>query len=319
MAILPNTSATNSTRTTAFPCCRTQMTMFIFALAVMACPMQTILVKVLVKKFHLRLPRHKILLSLTISDSIQIILLALLQVAGTVFHLKATTFFCQVIRKLTETISVVTTLTSSGSIIALSFERYVACIHCFRYHKIITDELINVSLGCIWVFSVLLGLTDPDRYIPNFTLVSLPLSKTFCIIYAGITLSSTVIVLYVQIRLYILSSKKNKVSTNCSYGRGAEESDLRNRQLKLSFIASGIVAMYVLCMCPLAFYGISTKLEHIENDRSKIRMVCIVLAAANTFIDPFLYGFGMSDTRVAIIKEIRKIKSFVISLMPNLQ
>ncbi len=281
------------------------------ALAVLLGPIQIFICKILIQRLQLGLPRYKILLSLTISDGLQITFTALTQLLGIIFQLEATSFSCQVSRKILEFISIATVITASGSIVALSIERYVACVHCFRLHEIITDKVINRFLCCLWTVGVIVGFLDNKRYERNTTLVALPLTEANNIIYVITVLSSSVIITYVQIRLYLTSKEKNKVQPGANFGRAAEASDLRKRQMKISMVASAVVVLYVVCMCPLAFYMVFNRFKQPEDISSGLRLFCFFLTSANTVVDPLLYGFGMTDTRKAIKKEFKQLKNYI--------
>ncbi len=301
----------------AYECARKEPTLFAVVLAVIALPIQIVLSKILIQRFRLRLPRHKILLSLTVSDSIQVIFVAFLQLLGLILQLEASSTGCQVIRKLVELVVISTIVWASGSIVALSIERYVACVHCFRFHEIITDKFVNRYLCCLWAIGLLAGFVDEQRYEPNSTLVALPLTKTFGIIYSVTVLSSSAILAFVQIRLYLISKKKNKTHPGVIFGRAAEVNDLRKRQLKISIVASAVVVLYVVCMCPLAFYSILYGFDHYTDVGSAFRLASLLVASANTFMDPFVYGLGMGDTRQAMKKELKKIQNFFSELLSS--
>eukprot|EP00794_Sanderia_malayensis_P010026 gene10026-11050_t len=220
---------------------------------------------------------------------------------------------CQIVRKIYEYISIVTVVAASGNIIALSFERYVACVHCLRFHVIVTDKLTNRILGCVWIVSLIMGLVDKERYVPNYTEFILPLHTTTNIIYAITVLSSSAILVFVQVRLYILSKKKRRINPHFGlYGRKAEANDMRRHNLKVNIIASAVVVLYVVCMCPLAIYMIGIILFPRDFTlKPRLRLMLCLFSLTNTFFNSFVYGFGLADTRQGIKKEIRAIKAYL--------
>ncbi len=298
-----------------YKCTRKTTTLFSFGVAVLASPVYILMLKILICGLKLNLPRHKILLSLTISDSIQIVVFSLLQLS--VLQARVTSIGCQIIRKIMEFSGILTIVSSSGSIIFLSIERYVACVHCLRFHEIITDKLVNRLLGCIWTFSFICGFFDKKRYEESLSPAVLRLTETTAIIYTGTVLSSSVVLLVVQVRLYFLSYRKMKVGPgDTAFGQGAEEVDTRKTQIKVAVVASAIVIMYMVCMCPLAFYLLSTSFES-RRDPTVSRRASIMLASVNTLMDPFVYGLGMADTREEIKRQLKEIKSILGNLLPN--
>ncbi len=306
-----NTSLSASSNATfaAHNCFRKVATNFAVILALIGLPLNLLLLKILKVNFRLGNPRHKVLLSLLISDCFQITYIALIQFIAAISNLKTTHTACQVLRKSMEVTAVVTVVASSGSILALSVERYIACIYCLRAVHMLSDSRVERALIGIWSFSFILSLCDDQRYLANMTSIPLPLTQAFKIIYACVVITSTAIILCIQVRLYRQSHRLMTVhpGTGRSFGSTAEANDIRRSQLKVSLAASGVVIMYVVCMCPLAFYIIATAFQ--ETDKmSNIRLAVIFLAQINTFADPFVYGIGMGDTRRAIMREIRNIK-----------
>ncbi len=250
-----------------------------------------------------------ILLSLTISDCLQISLVAFIQLMALLSDLKTVDVSCQVLRKIVEVVAVLTMVTSSGSILALSVERYVACIYCFRVHHIVSHKRVQRALYAVWGLSVVCSFLDEKRYRSSLTSNSLPLTPTSRAIYGFIVIISTVILTCIQISLYRLARKLIRVHPGSSFGSNAEANDLRRDQLRSSIAASAVVVLYVVCMCPLAIYMLVMFFEELDV-QSDARLFCIFLAQINTFVDPFVYGFGMEDTRRSIKREMRKMKSF---------
>ncbi len=247
--------AENSTNTTLveYKCARKQGALYSFVVAVMASPVYIIMLKILIYRFKLTLPRHKILLSLTISDSIQIVIPALLQL--TVFNARVDSNGCQIYRKIVEFTAILTVVSSSGDILLLSWERYVACIHCLRFFKIVTHMKVNAMLFGVWIIAIVCGLLEPGRYKENLTSAIMPFRTTDSIVYIVTVLASSLVLIVVQARLYLLSRSKTKVRPGRNaFGKRAEEHDMRRTQIKLTIVASAIVLLYMACMCPFAFY-----------------------------------------------------------------
>ncbi len=191
---------TNLSHTTVviFNCVRNATGLSSIFLALISCPVYILMFKILIYHFDLRLPRHKILLSLNISDSIQIAGMAILHILGFISQAKSSSAGCQVIRKVMEFLGIATVVSSTGSVLLLSFERYIACVHCLRLYDIVTDNLVHKALYCIWAVAFLCGLADKERYQPNYTVVALVLTRSISIIYTIVFLSSTVVLAFVQ-------------------------------------------------------------------------------------------------------------------------
>ncbi len=295
---------------TSYDCNRINVTTFFTVMTLIELPINMLLFKVLLKDSRLDLPRHKILLSLAISDYFQIAFITLLQFIGTASNLKTTNRACQVVRKTMEVTVVVTTIATSGSILALAIERYVACIHCFRAHEIVSEKRVKRAVVGIWIFGFICSVCDKERYQANFLQVAFPLTRAFKILYTIVILTSSAMLLFIQFRLYKESHRLMKVrpDTSNNFSSSAEANNMRRNQLKVSFIASIVIVMYVICMCPLAFYIVATEIQQNQEATLDIRQTVIGLNQINTFADPFVYGVGMSDTRKAMIREMQHLK-----------
>eukprot|EP00794_Sanderia_malayensis_P009917 gene9917-10934_t len=291
-------------------CIRKEAATFSITMGIIILPVHIVMIKILFWGSRLTLPRHMVLASLTISDFIQLVAIGLITSSGRTFDLKTRLWGCQLHRKLMEIASALTLVTSSGSILALSFERYIACVHCFRVHQIFSEQRVKRLLLAIWISGIIAGFIDYKRYTPNYTLVALPLTTTFSIIYVIFVIPTTVILLILQTRLYLFSMKKMKVEPGNNFGRQAEAKDLIRKQLKLGICASCVATLYIICMCPLAFYAMNTGFKEV-NDASVFRLASILIASINTLVDPFLYGFGMADTRREIRRELKSLKNYI--------
>ncbi len=273
-------------------------------------PVNFVICKVLIKSLELRLPRHKIILSLAISDCLQISLAAVLQLFGSLLSLTTADFACNVLRRAIEFICFLTIIASTGSIIALSVERYIACIHCFRVHQIVSDGRVTRGLCAIWFLGVLCGLANEKFYQPAPSSSSMYLTQDMNIVYVVVVVIASIVLIIIQFRLYKLSHRLMRVHPAAGAGSNAEAHDLRRRQLKVSFVASAIIVLYMVSMCPLAAYIILTSFR-VTTVMSETQQMLIFFAHVNTFIDPFVYGFGMEDTRRAIKREMKKFKELL--------
>eukprot|EP00794_Sanderia_malayensis_P016598 gene16598-18287_t len=294
-----------------FDCSRKKSTAFI-ATSLLLFPVHIFMLNILLRSTRLTLPRHNIFASLAVSDFTQTygILLSILH--GQLFEIKATSLSCQFNRKFLEIIGAITVVTSSGSILAMSIERYVACVHCFRVHTIFTETRVKRIIYAIWITGTICGFIDYKRYIPNYSFAAVPLTATFGIIYIIVVVPTSVVVLIIQIQLYRLSMRKTTVHPSYNFGRQAEARDVRRQQLKLSLSASYVIIMYMACMLPLASYIVSTGFKEI-NDESMFRTASLLFTSINALIDPFVYGVGMPDTRREMKRELKALKDKIMS------
>ncbi len=296
---------------TAYQCVQKVTVISSGILALVVLPINFLVFKILVSNFRLALPRHKILLSLTISDSLQISFVALLSFLAQIANLKTTSIACQAIRTTIGVVAIWTVITSSGSILTLSVERYFACIHCFQAHRIISDQRTVRTICGFWLVGIICALADSSHYRANLGAVTICRSKITDVMYTSVVLPSTIILLFIQTRLFLLSRRLMRVipGTSNAFGSAAEAIDLRKRAWKVSIVASAVVVLYVFCMCPLAFYFIATLFEK-SNELTPSRFTAMFLVQFNAFADPFVYGLGMADMRQAMIRELRRDKEF---------
>ena len=138
------------------------------------------------------------------------------------------------------------------------------------------------------------------------------------ILFGSVSIFTTACLIFTQLKLYLVARRLLRVHPSGSFGSNAEANDFRKSQLKTSIVASAVVLLYVICMCPLGIYLLLLKFK-VSNKSQSFRVAAIFLAQVNTFADPFVYGLGMEDVRRAIKRELRKIKSFCQDTYNNMK
>ena len=103
-------------------------TYFLAFLSLVATPLHFLIIRVLIVRFRLALPRHKILLCLSISDNLQILGAGIVAFIGLGLQLTVTSQSCQVLRQIEEIIATQTHVASSGFIILLGYWT-LYCLH----------------------------------------------------------------------------------------------------------------------------------------------------------------------------------------------
>ncbi len=273
----------------SFKCVSKTPVVYGIILACIATPFQILIMKVLIQRLYLALPRHKILLNLSISNSINIIATPVLLFFTIPFELKTSSLGCHIIHQMVAFVAAVTIVVASGSTIALSIERYIACIHCFRVYTVVTDKRALRGLVCLWLTALATGFSciSPNAYplLPLTEYMDLKLR----LVYTLTVFPSTAVLLFVQIRLFALARKKIRtVNPSNSYGRSAELADLRRRQWKLNIAASALVGCYLVCACPLAIYITFDAIMGVQT-YDKLEPL-IILSTLNMLLNPFIYG-----------------------------
>ena len=125
---------------------------------------------------------------------------------------------------------------------------------------------------------------------------------------------SSLSLIIIQARLYRLTRTKLKVEPVLKFGTQKEKDDLTKRQLKLGFAASIVITLYVVCMCPIACLNLYLLFNPMK-ELPSIRQGLTILAMLNTFLDPFVYGFGMTDVRQGIKREWKNLRKCIVKRM----
>ena len=281
----------------------------IIVITCIAFPLHILMIKVLFVDLQLVLPRHKIVFCLSISDALQIALSFLCTTVVQISSVTVESGSCHVIKCFTIFNITVTIVVSSLSISLLSAERYVACIHSFRLHELFTRERTRYSISCIWVIGVICGsLAAAAAVIHGQIMFPSPndFVDTFVVI---IVLPTSIFLTFIQYRLLVFSRKKlARVKQGSVFGCNAEIADLRRKQIKIAFVAAIVVIAHVLCMLPLSVLSIYEMINGPVSS-APVRGIARALAVLNNFADPFIYGIGIADSRKALLKNLKKLKS----------
>ena len=270
-------------------------------LAVLATPIHIFVIRALIINLQLRNPRHMIILNLSASDIVQILGRAtavLLTLAHKFTINKTGCILSNFMIKFTNILSVVS---SSGLIIALSLERYIACVHCLRVHSIVTNRRVKVAMISIWATALFcaVGVVTADNYKGDLD------SDWYSGVYIVVTSVCLLIITYVQITLYKLS--KNKIHVLPSqFGIQAETYYDWKRNIKITCATAAVSVLHIICLFPKSVFFVYSKVCNCSN--KEVSGIVIALLQLNVLADPLLYGLGMPDVRNGIFRELRKIK-----------
>ena len=258
-------------------------------------------------RFRLSLPRHKILLCLSVSDNLRILGGGLIAFIGLRLQPTVTSKSCQVLRQLFEILAMQTKSASSGFILLLAIERYIACVHSLRFYAIVTPSKARFAVISVWVISILGGLLSLHPNEPNYWKFAFNNNARTLLTYSSTIVVTSASLMIIQARLYRLSKTKLKVAPHNMFGTQKEKDDLTRRQLKLAFSASVVIILYVVCMLPSACLFLYLLFKPKE-DLAKAQVAAVILSMLNTFANPFVYGFGMADLRQGIKRECKNFK-----------
>ena len=291
-------------------CATTEMGISALIMIFLILPFHFLMIKVLLVDLRLTLPRHKITLSLSISDVLQILISISCTTVMQSFRLTTASGVCEILRCILYFNLAMTLVVSSLSLIVLSIERYVACIHCFHLHEIFTRNRTIIGISFIWIVGITCGIATVALASKSKTKIILDGNYLMKVLAVAFVIPTSFLLAGIQYRLLALSrSKLRRVNAGTMIGSELEMADIRKKQMKISFVASIVVLAYVVSMLPV---GCLSLVELINGNISsaKIRSIVKVLGFMNNCADPYIYGIGVFDTRKGICKNLRKMRKF---------
>ena len=271
-----------------------------------------LMTKILAKDLRLTLPRHQIMFSLSLSDGLQVFIPFITTTVMKAFKLKTDNNVCIVLRQIVLADAALTLPVSSLAVLAMSLERYVACIHSFRLHEIFSDSRVAVMSGFIWAIGAVSAVTSVAIHPINIQETILGGLITFKLVVIIFVIPTSVAVVLIQARLFFFSrTKLSQITPSGAFGAQAELADFRKKQIKVALIASIIAFAFVFCMLPAAATFLYELINNLSID-SSFKTTCIAMAMANTLVDPFIYGIGVADTRRLIMKNLKNLKLYIL-------
>ena len=298
----------NATSTVSVKCFPTAISAFIIIVVLAILPFHILMVKVLVFDLRLGMARHKIMLCLSISDTMQLLIIVVGVTVPTIFNFSLSSIGCNIVFSMLQFIIALTIAISSLSIIALSVERYVACVYSFHLHRIFTRERMMYAIIFTWILGVICGALSA---IPRsaFKGQNLIRGQILAVVSVIFIFPTSAVISIIQFRLLMFSRKKMvQVGPSTQFGCQAEIADFRKKQIKVAFVAGIVAAAYMICMLPLACLSLH-QLIYGSISNNAIPGILRSLAFMNNFADPYIYGLGMTDTRRAIRKNLKKLKA----------
>ena len=298
----------NATSTVSVKCFPTAISAFIIIVVLTIVPFHILMVKVLVFDLRLGMARHKIMLCLSISDTMQLLIILVGVTVVTIFNFSLRSLGCNIVSSMLQFTLALTLVISSLSIIALSVERYVACVYSFHLHRIFTRERMMYAIIFTWILGVICGALSA---IPRsaFKGKNLDGGQILGVLAVIFILPTSAIISIIQFRLLMFSRKKfMEVGPSIQFGCQAEIADFRKKQIKVAFVAGIVAVAYMICMLPLVCLYLH-ELIFGSISSSSIPVILRSLAFMNNFADPYIYGLGMTDTRRAIRKNLKKLKA----------
>lgn len=297
----------NATELQIIPCLRDEPAAMLLLVSLFAMPGHFVLMKVLVTNCRFDLPRHIIAFSLSLSDVFHLLITFITTLITKILDTADGGEVCNGIQQARRASFIPAVVISSMSIVAMSVERYVACIHSFRLHQIITNTRVTWSLSFVWIVGFVLGIIKVAVYQDNELYLQLILLLSL--------IPSCIFVTVIQVRLAVFSREKlNRVNPAGAVGEQAELADIQRRQLKVALMAGVVALAYTFCVIPSTFICL-TEVVNGKPTEAPMRNLLTAALVANSAVDPFLYGFGIADTRRFIIRDLKRLKQYVLTLI----
>lgn len=281
-------------------------------LEIMMSPVQLMLLKILVSDFQLALPRHKIMLSMTLSDSVSVLFIGTSSMFLHVFSITTESTPCVVIRETMIYLGVMSTAISSLMIIALSVERYVACIHCFHIEEILSSKRINFSICLAWIIAPLISAISPSTGFRHSAQDKA--GKITMIVLVAVIIPTILVIAIVQVRLFLESRKKLLNDPARCLRQPGDNNDVRKREVRVALSALKVVAAYATCTLPAAILFMYELSSLAEYPVSKVAIPLLLLGKA---LNPLVYGFGIADTKEALVLYFKKMRLLCSNSVAN--
>lgn len=211
----------------------------------------------------------------------------------------------------------VSILASVFSLTTLAIERYIAIAHPIRYKKLFTVKMTRLIIVMIWISSFVYN---------TFILYCNHVRNTVCVVdfgsaafqmFIGVStfivkyLVPIIVMLFTNIRsirllkarshAFIQSPQQMKKSPNLNL--------LRARQRVINMVFSVIVA-FIVCWSPdqFAFLGWNLGIVPFEYIFLDLYRMFVLMAFANSCINPFLYALTNENFRQAIQQQVCRFK-----------
>ena len=273
----------------------------------LALPFHILLMKILIADFGLSLPRHLIMLSLTVSDALQIFGLASLSSLAMVLQLTTESLVCAIVRDISVFISSLTIIVSSLVLITFAIERMIISIHFLKYHKLFRRSRIKKLLSSYWLVGVIVAAIATVTNDAQKTETSLNESISFRIISTLIILPSALIITAIYFRIFLFSrERKIRIIPNPVSSNFISTNTFKKKQLRIAVVTGIVCAAYVGCMAPIAITYF-LELTGLINNHPYEKTLIINIVMVNNLADPFIYGFGVAQTRHIFIRMVKSI------------
>ena len=303
-AVLIDTMAQNYT---SYPCFPRSSGIASILVSIVALPFQILLVKLLVKDVGLVLPRHKILLTLTISDVLQMFAAAMFVSVAMALKLTTESATCSLLRDLTVFTSSLTIVVSSLAVVTFSIERVITCMNFLKYRRLFKRTRVTKLLYSYWLFGAIIAAIAALTNDAKKTETSVNETTSFQIVCASVILPSATIIIIIYSRILLFSRGRIlQVAPSSDSSKLRTVATFRKKQMRIAFIAGIVCIAYVVCMVPVSV-NFFLELTGIIDNHPGVKKILICIVMLNTIADPFIYGFGMIQTRLILFRFMKSV------------
>ena len=275
--------------------------------SVFALPFHVLLVKLLVTDVGLSLPHHQIMLILIMSDALQIFAASFISSTVMILQLTTESSTCSIFRDILVFNSSLTVAVSSLAVVTFAIERMTICMHFLRYRRLFITKRITKLLYGYWligtVMAIIAALTNNARKTETSVIETI----SFQILCASFILPSSIIIISIYSRILLFSRERIiQVAPSSDVGKLRDVATFRKRQIRIALVAAVVCIAYVVCMVPasMAFF---LELTGLIDNHPGVKKVLISLMMLNTLADPFIYGFGIIQTRQILISIVNSV------------
>ena len=271
----------------------------------LALPFHILLVKLLVKDVGLTLPRHQIMLTLTISDALQMFAGASLTVVGMALQLTTESYNCGLLRNITVVTSSLTVFVSSLAVVTFAIERMIICMHFLKYRRLFKRARMVKLLCSFWFIGVIIGVIAAITNDARKAETSLNEATSFQVVCVSIIFPSAAAILFTYSRIFIFSRGRiMQVAPVSNNSKLRTVTTFRTKQVRIAFVAGIVCISYLVCMVPMSLNFVLELIGLIDN-HPDIKKILVSIAMLNTIADPFIYGLGMVQTRQVLVRIVK--------------
>ena len=210
----------------------------------------------------------------------------------------------------------VSIMASVFSLTTLAIERYVAITRPIRYKKLFTVKMTRLIIVMIWTSSFVFNTWILYCNHVHNTLCVIDFGSAAFQMFIGVSafivkyLVPIIAMLFTNIRsIRVLKARSHAFTKSSQQMKNPNLALLRARQRVINMVFSVVVA-FIVCWSPdqFAFLGWNLGIVPFEYILGDLYRVFVVMAFANSCINPFLYALTNENFRQAIKQQLCQFK-----------